>query len=147
MTHAEDWERHFKKVRYGIKSRDGYYEQILCNTCDSQGVIEVDCTPPDYWNTGPMAEEKPCDNCPSCEQCTATLNLDNTPRQFAIPIPSVLYQEEPGPKRDYIYWYFCGPGCLHDHLMEIHDPQNKWYNSKDSKIFRAFLYLILSGKE
>jgi hypothetical protein len=143
MTHSGDWKSHFEKAAPWNGGQE------LCSYCDSTGIVSTDKTPADYWESGPITEDKTCEDCPECDQCDATLIKLIHPRMFVVEIPQGYLHPypQPGPSREYIPFYFCGPGCFRVYMHQLFHPDHKHYNSKTHQLFRDFLYLVMSGQD
>ena len=114
MTHAGDWDRIVI-----INAEEERYREPACVKCNNSGRLEVDITPPDWWNSGPVAKEVPCDDCPDCDVCFDPVNIDIHPQPFRL---RWISQEDSG-------MVFCSDICFGRFMRKIFDEEGKFHSS------------------
>ena len=132
MTHSGDWGRVLRDIKAVDEEENrSRYRDPPCLKCGSTGWLEVDRTPPDWWNSGPITEDVPCEDCPKCNQCRTQVDIDIHPSPFRLG------------------WLgegmvFCSHRCFGSLMRKVFDEEGKYYSSASyTHVRRKILDMVL----
>lgn len=114
-----------------------------------------DVTPRNWWETGPIEKEHPCEHCPECRSCRMPITKDRYRRSFVLHLPDnpkeYAYTHEEGQilgkekiaewgDEPYDPWHFCSSGCFFKLVRRYTDPTHECYEDADAILFRTLLF-------
>ena len=130
MSHSGDWSRVLRDIREVEEEEERKLRMREpdppCEKCEGTKLIAIDKTPPDWWNSGPIFDEIPCDSCPECITCKQEIDSDFHHSPFKL---AWLGED----------MVFCSRKCLGREIYRSFDESNKYYNSAENQKFRRVL--------